>query len=683
MPKLPDASQLDRGAPQSRFQAPVDQSGDIIGQALRVAGENAVAAQRERQGRQDRLYRAQAANDLNIADAEERSRFENDPDWATQEDRYTAAMQKRTEGIAKNFRNPDDRALFESEAKVALAAGTLAVRRGAHAREASVGLANLSDQEGRQREIYLTTDDPVLRERAAQSINDLTGAAVDSGYLSPEAAQERFNSWRTDLADGYVDTLSPERQVEELKGPAEGSLLSYLPADRRAVRLKQAQAAVEAKKREAEALRNAQLTEARQAMNDRFRDMQVGAQMGLPVEVPPKSVLTALYGEQEGAQRYQSAQKLAKLSGDVAGLQALPTSDLIAKVDAYEPTRVEGAAEQAQLQQALAGNVRSILEHRAKDPAGYLVQQSPVVGRAWEAMTKDAANAPQYLSAVRAEKERLGIPGDSVLPDSYAASLADEVSSAPAEKMADRIDEEAQRWGDAWPEVYGQIASKLPPMAAVIGSGIPKSAQTALAATANLKDAELKAMLPPGTKWADLESVVADQFEDFARSMPPEAAGTVAATRDAAVRLTLQHMNAGAGRGEAAKRAYRELVGSQYEIRDIGGYAVRIPAGVDSDAIEVGARRKLKEFEPDARSIVVPPGAALTAEEYASRYRAYVRENGYWVTSPNSQGLRLYVDGEPVVTRKGAVDVPWQDFKTMTAPLPGSADDYADFRGPQ
>jgi len=90
-------------------------------------------------------------------------------------------------------------------------------------------------------------------------------------------------------------------------------------------------------------------------------------------------------------------------------------------------------------------------------------------------------------------------------------------------------------------------------------------------------------------------------------------------------------------------------------------------------------RRRLAEFQPDSSSLAIPPGAALSAEEYAGRYARYVRENGYWVTSPSSNGLRLYVDGSPVVTATGPVDVPWAD---LAAPPPRSASAPAGTRRP-
>src|SRR5690606_14294671 len=109
-----------------------------------------------------------------------------------------------------------------------------------------------------------------------------------------------------------------------------------------------------------------------------------------------------------------------------------------------------------------------------------------------------------YLSAVEADRERLGMPKGDILPDSYAKALAEEIANPQsAEKLASLMESEAQRWGSLWPDVHAQIAKDIPDMAAVIGSGIDRTAAVTLASTAKLKDKELQAMLPPSVKWGD------------------------------------------------------------------------------------------------------------------------------------------------------------------------------------
>jgi hypothetical protein len=677
MPRLPDAEDLRRSAPQSRRGIVTNHSGEILGNTLQQVGAQRAEAD-------DKFAYALARNTVLSADLAARKQLENDPDWGTYEQRYTESLQADIKSAAGQIRNNRDRALFEQEAKLDVERGAVGIRQQARAKEVDWGRAGVDSGLASSREAAMQAKDPNLRWAYIDNVKALLKGAQQKGYIDQAEAESQWQRWSVDYADGLLDTYDAAKQVELLSNPNNPeSPNKLLPADRVAVRLKAAEREVEAMRREAEAEQRAKLTEGRQAMTDRMRDMQVAAQMGIPVDVPPRATLRALYGDQEGDQRFKTAQRLATLSADVSSLQHLPADELIAKVQSYQPTQVEGAAEKAQLQAALGASAGRILEQRAKDPAGYLTQNSPTVRKAWDAMSRDPATAPQYVAAVRAEKERLGIPGNALVPDSYVAHVADDIAGTSAEKLADRLEEEAHRWGSAWPQVYGQIAGKLPDTAAVIASGIPKSAATALASMSGLKPADLKAMIPANVKPADIDESISDQFGEFVRSMPPEAARTVSATLEAANRLTIKYMNDNMSRANAAKRAYRELVGSQYELRPIRGAVVRIPAGTSADAVETGAQHALQHFNVTSSMVEVPSGAAMTDEEYAGRLESMVRSRGYWMTNPSATGLRLYLDGQPVERNREPVDVPWQDLTTVAAPQVHNFDDYADFRGPQ
>ncbi len=431
--------------------------------------------------------------------------------------------------------------------------------------------------------------------------------------------------------------------------------------------------AAEAEVRRLDAEQQSKLTEARLAMNDQLRDIAVAAQAGIPVtNLPSKGTLTALFGEYEGQQRYEGAQRAAQLSNTVAKMHTLPTADLIAQAHSFVPTQVEGAADQAQVAGFIGGRTEAILRDRAKDPAGYLVQYSPTARDAWTRFStaqqpaEQAAATENYLSTVRAEKERLGIPGSDVLPNAYADGIADQINTAQnGEQLASTIEREGARWGAAWPQVYGQIAPKLSDTALVVGSGIPRAAATALTSMSQLKDAELKALLPPSTKWEDVQAAVGKQLQDFQRSFPAEGARTFNAFNEAATRLTVRNMQQGASRGDAAAKAYQDLIGSQYQMIELRGVTMRVPASLDGRAIEDGAKAALANFDATNLTIAAPPGSPLTPEEYAQQFGEHVRQYGYWMTRPDGEGVVLYVDGGPVFDQGGRVERTWQQLQAL------------------
>jgi hypothetical protein len=368
----------------------------------------------------------------------------------------------------------------------------------------------------------------------------------------------------------------------------------------------------------------------------------------LPVNVPSRDLLRSAFGEREGEQRYQLAVKAAELSGDVAALQQLPMDKLLERVESYRPTKTEGSADQAQLYGHIANSAQKIIKQRTDDPAGYLTQFAPKTRAAWRAFQEEGTTVARdaYLSAVEADRERLGLPKGDILPNSYAKALAEEIANPKsAEKLASLMEEEAQRWGDRWPDVHAQVAKDLPDMAAVIGSGIDRSAAVTLSSTAGLKDEDLQAMLPPSVKWGDVQADVASTFDQVRRSFPAEGARTWGAINDSATRLAVSYMQAGASKGNAIDRAYKELIGNRYEIGEVKDVPFLVPRQFDAGDVEDEAQRLIDEFVPSADMIAAPAGE--DPFKYIERATAKLREDAYWVARGDGMGLRLYMGARP------------------------------------
>jgi hypothetical protein len=453
-----------------------------------------------------------------------------------------------------------------------------------------------------------------------------------------------------DQATKFAKQLHDD-QAREYGG--QKSVADHIAPDRRVDLLRQAQNEVRLERERAEAEQRSKLIEVRQALTDQLRDISVAAQMGLPVSVPSRDVLRTAFGEREGEQRYQLAVKASQLSGDVASLQQLPMDKLIERVESYKPTQAEGAADQAQLYGHIANSATAIIKQRTEDPAGYLAQFSPKTQAAWGAFqaneSEDARDS--YFAALEADRERLQLPKGDILPNSYAKALAEEIANPKsAEKLASLMETEAQRWGDRWPDVHAQIAKDIPDMAAVIGSGIGRTAAVTLASTAQLKDKELQAMLPPSVKWGDVQADVANKFEEVRRSFPAEGARTWEAIRDSAVRLSVSYMQAGDSKDNAISKAYKELIDRQYAIGEVKNVSFLVPRQFDAGQVEESAERFIAEFTPTADMIVVPPGEDPT--RFVPRATEAMRENAYWVSRGDGLGLRLYLGARPTaVTR--------------------------------
>lgn len=652
MPRIPDASQLGYSVPNARTPRFQDSSSQIATGAAAQLTEAVGAVADRYQEREDKFAYAQAKSALQAADIQARRELENDQDWSTYEKRYSEQMTKAREKAATFIRSPRDRALFDMDVKLDVERGVGEIRGLARRKEVDTGRAGLAGMLETARTTALEAKDEATRAGIIRNIQEGLEGAVQKGYISEQERVSQSQSWSTSYAEGFVDLQPYDRQVAILSKP-DGTPAQLLAPDRRANLLRQAENALRAERSRAEAERNTQLIELRQALTDQLRDITVGAQMGLPVSVPSKAVLQAAFGEREGAQRYEIASKAAGLSGDIAALQQLPTDEILARVDSYRPTKTEGAADQAQLYGMVAKSAGDILKQRQDDPAGYLTQFAPRTQAAWQAFQQD--DSPQardaYLSAVDADRERLQLPKGDILPNSYAKSLATEIANPKsAEKLASLMEAEAQRWGDRWPDVHAQIAKDIPDMAAVIGSGIDRSAAVTLASTANLKDSELQAMLPPSVKWGDVQADVANKFADVRRSFPAEGARTWEAIRDSAVRLAVSYMQAGDGKDGAINRAYKELIDKQYSISEVKDVSFLVPRQFDADLVKEAAERFIEDFTPSADMIAVPAGE--DPARFIPRATEAFREKAYWVSRGDGLGLRLYMGARPTaVTR--------------------------------
>lgn len=658
MPRLPDVTDLgqrpvlqsrERFVPSARAGAEVAKGVDDLATVGAQIGQ-----------RQDRLNYATTKSKVLLEDLKTRAELENDPDWETYEPRYREKMKKVREDALGQIRSKTDRIAFQQDSDFDIERGAIAVRGIAKTKEVDAGRATLQNVLTTNRTAALEAKDPGTRTALIQSASDALQGAKEKGYINAQEEETHWQKWTADYGEGFLDVQTLLKRIEVLSSP-KGTPADFIAPDRRAVLLKAAQNELESEQR-------SKLTDLRQRLTDQMQDISAAAQAGIPIkDIPPKPFFVAAFGDREGAQRYESANKLANMSVVVSGLHGKANTDVVKEVESYRPKIVEGAAEQSQLHNFMARSVDGILNQRAKDPAGYLMQNSQTVQKAWTDFSHNPEKAPAYLSAVTAEKARLGIESNDVLPDAYVRGLANEISSEKtAEGLASRIASETQRWGDAWPEVYGQLAGKVSDVAMVIGSGIPQSAATSLASTMKLKDSELKTLIAPGD-WTKVEETVDSKFVAFRQSLPAEAARTWNAVRDSAIRLSAQYVHDGASLKDAVAKAHSDLIDSQYSLVDFRGSTFRVPLTQDAKSIETGARAALEKFTPSANSIVTPHGASQADEEYASQWTDYVRGHGYWVTRPDGKGLRLYADGGPVLGNSGPVDTTWEQLQTTAA----------------
>lgn len=410
---------------------------------------------------------------------------------------------------------------------------------------------------------------------------------------------------------------------------------------------------------------------ARQALSEQLQDIHAAATLGVPVTtIPSRAAFVTAFGPVAGDAHYKTAQQLQGLSGTIAELHTMTDQELTLEkgaIGAAKPTKVEGAQDQAFVYSTVKQASQSILNQRQQDPGGYLLENSLNVRQAADALKAGGPNAPaNFLRAIDAGKESLGMSAPEVLPKSMAANIVARLTAVqPPEKTVNAIHREQATWGADWPRVYRQLAPKLSDVALVIGSGdrltgpIPARGENTLATMAQLPTADQEKRLPAGTHMVDVEGKVQTALADLQNSIPPEGSRSYTAFENSTKLLALGYMGQGEDAGTAVEHAAKDLVNDRYSFVTFRGQVYRVPSRIDKDTIDEGATFLLGKYETPSN--VVPQFGLNPSEVETGRVTDAVRNKGYWVTAPDGSGLRLYYNGEAV---PGGVQYSWQELAT-------------------
>lgn len=494
-------------------------------------------------------------------------------------------------------------------------------------------------------------------------------AAIDASGLPADAQRELKQKAVDSLAAASVEGMirrDPHSALREMNTEdSQNPAVRHLTFERRQMLRNSAEA--EINRRESEA--KGRLTEVRQALNDQMVDIRAAASNGMTItDVPSKASLVAAFGEQEGAQRYNQTLAFATLSPKISALYQAPLDQVVKTVEEFKPTQVQGAADRYALMGIVQQKAGAILKEREADAAGYLTRHSALVSEAWTAFQQakpqesDVA-ATDYLRAVRAEKERLGIQSQDVLPEAYADAVVDQLTKPQgAETLATRMASEAQRWGSTWPEVYRQVQKKLPDAALVIGSGIPKRAADTLALMSSKSNDELKALVPAGRSMNDIEKDATEELSPIVATFGPEASKMVTALHNSTIKTAIGYMASGSSYKEAITQAANDIANSRYTFHDFRDQAYRVPVEIDADLVDEGATFFLERYAQPSGTVQVPAG---TPEEVIlSQATDSIRRTGYWRTAPDESGLRLYVNNAVVPGVGGKpVQLTWEQLQ--------------------
>jgi GH24 family phage-related lysozyme (muramidase) len=390
------------------------------------------------------------------------------------------------------------------------------------------------------------------------------------------------------------------------------------------------------------------------------------------------------YGATEGQRQYGEYQKNLALGSDIAGLSTMSPDEQNEVLARHTPQPGSPGFEAEQTrQQAVAKAIQHSNKERDDDPAAFALRRLPAAQSAYADFDKvvgdkDAAPADRTAAAARfanvtlAEQARVGVPPQqrAILTGSQVTSIGGAINAAATsddpvarQNVIPLIKQEAELWGNNWPQVAQQILPNAAPIVKAIAAGADP-------------DAMLRVLSIP--KGEDPAKIVKEQNEVTARNMhnalnvamAPFLNSMVGLQKDrdykgyfdVAEKLAALYVRDGKGAEEAAQSAFDNIVGKRYTFAD----TYRIPKSpvIDADAVQRGAYearaaiQRVNGDDPSSPLAHIQPqinDIGISDNEADSR-RNYAR-NGVFVTSPKNDGLNIAynktflkgADGQPIL----------------------------------
>ncbi|WP_434635904.1 transglycosylase SLT domain-containing protein [Klebsiella sp. I138] len=286
--------------------------------------------------------------------------------------------------------------------------------------------------------------------------------------------------------------------------------------------------------------------------------------------------------------------------------------------------------------------LNATLKARESDPGTWLQTNSPVAKNAFEQYQNNQASGEYLVSRLEAEKGRLGINSKKVLPDSMVNNLISQIDNNK-ESSVTAIQSVAQSFGKYSDQVMRQVQNKAFPALKVVMSTENQRAADALWQIRNVSTSDLRSGLDKN-KADSADSLWTDQFKDFSSTLIPQRNGAENWTiyNEQGKRLTYNYMQRGMSPGDAAKQAYQDVLGQQYQTN--GTWRLPNRAGVDIHDVTDGANEYLKSLSPESiMPLIGDPRLpdSVNREQSLSR----IRDNAQWVTNSDESGLTLMMNG--------------------------------------
>lgn len=309
--------------------------------------------------------------------------------------------------------------------------------------------------------------------------------------------------------------------------------------------------------------------------------------------------------------------------------------------------------------------LNQVMKARESDPGSWLQTNSPVVKNAFEQYQNNQASGEYLVSRLEAEKDRLGINSKKVLPDVMVNNLIQQIDNNK-ESSVTAIQSVAQSFGKYSDQVMQQVQkSAYPALQVIMATNNPRAAN-AIWQNRSIKTSELRGSFEK-TDADSADSSWNDQAKDFAGTMVVQPGGTAVWNNfnEQGKRLTYTYMQRGMSPGDAAKQAYQDILGEQYQTN--GTWRMPNNAGHDIRDVNDGANEYLKNLSADQIMPLIGD-ARLPDEVNREQSISRIRDNAQWVTNSDETGLTLMMNGLLINNAQGQpITVSFADLAKLGA----------------
>jgi len=197
MARLPSVADLgNRPVPVSNRQVASVRNADAVGEAVSQLGDQVQSYGNQQLEKQDKLDYATAKTSLISADINMRQQLQNDPDYATYEQRYNEAMGKAREAALSQIKSGQDRRAFEIDTQLDVARGLSEVRDLAQKKQTAVKIGNGLNSLNELRATLRNAPDDATRVQGIKTAGEMIQGMIANGMDPIKAAQlkDEFSS---------------------------------------------------------------------------------------------------------------------------------------------------------------------------------------------------------------------------------------------------------------------------------------------------------------------------------------------------------------------------------------------------------------------------------------------------------------------------------------------------------